>query len=324
MAARYGWRSFFWLGLGLSTFNTVTLVFAFPETRYLRRGEPGATHDTQDDRSVEKGTTYHQEDVTTPNTALGHGSPDRAQFALWQPVSSDWRHTIVRDVISPWAKFFNPIILWTGLTVNGAASCLLTWNLMQSPLLSAPPYNFSVSAVGYANFAFLGGGIVGLATAGPFSDWIAKRLTYRNDGVREAEFRLVSLTPYAIIGTIGYVVGGVGFDRLWPWPVLLVLCFGSMGMMVTSVPAIAVAYAVDCYTPIAGDIMVVATVFKNTIGFGMAYWVGQMASERGVIVPAMIQFALFIGPILLGVPLFFCGKSLRRMTRSSSWHRSEV
>lgn len=348
MAARYGWRSFFWLGLALSTFNTVTLFFFYPETRYLKKRNE-YTHNTANDGQVHDpahldsaNNVTHDQTVLrdeapsiekTPqqehhiefaadgsNPTLGHGHPTKAQFTLWQPINHDWRHTIFRDVISPWAKFFNPIILWTGLVVNGAASCLLTWNLVQSPLLSAPPYNFSVSSVGYSNFAFLGGGLIGLATAGPSSDWIATRMTLRNNGVREAEFRLISLIPYGIIGTIGYIVGGIGFDHHWPWPALLVVCFGSMGMMVTSVPAIAVAYAVDSYTPIAGDIMVVATVFKNTIGFGMAYWIGPMQREKGMTTPAMIQMAMFTGPILLGIPLYFVGKSLRRATRHSSWH----
>jgi len=34
--SRHGWRSFFWLSVGLSGFNLLTLLFFFPETKYRR------------------------------------------------------------------------------------------------------------------------------------------------------------------------------------------------------------------------------------------------------------------------------------------------
>lgn len=86
-------------------------------------------------------------------------------------------------------------------------------------------------------------------------------------------------------------------------------------------PTIAVAYAVDCYKPMAGEIMVVATVVKNTIGFSMSYWVASLGARRGLVAPAMVEFALTLGPMLLGAPLYFWGKRLRRFTRNSAFHQ---
>jgi hypothetical protein len=68
--------------------------------------------------------------------------------------------------------------------------------------------------VGYSNFLFVVGGLIGLATAGPFSDWIAVRATERNDGIREAEMRLPALIPYFMFTVLGIVIGGIGYDRL--------------------------------------------------------------------------------------------------------------
>lgn len=45
----------------------------------------------------------------------------------------------------------------------------------------------------------------------------------------------------------------------------------------TTRPKIAVAYAMDYYKPTSGEIMVVATVTKNTCGFTMSYWVSPLA-----------------------------------------------
>jgi hypothetical protein len=249
------------------------------------------------------------------------GRPSKRQFMLFQKPDPRWKTFVIRDILSPFRVFFYPIIFWAGLNVAGPANLLLFWNLTESEVLAGPPYNFSASAVGYSNFAFFVGGIVGLVTAGPFSDWVANRATRRNNGIREAEMRLPALIPFFITTVVGIVVGGLGYQRVWPWPIILVFGYGLTGLSVTTIPTIAIAYAVDCYKPISGEIMVVATVIKNTCGFGMSYWVPPLAMREGYISPAMVEFALTIAPVLLAIPVYFYGKKLRTMTRNSSVHQ---
>jgi hypothetical protein len=201
---------------------------------------------------------------------------------------------------------------------------LLFWNLTDSSVLGSAPYNFSSSAVGYSNFGFVVGGIVGLATAGRFSDWIATRATQRNGGVREPEMRLPALIPYTITTIIGITIGGLAYQRLWPWPVTIVVGYGLTGLCVTSVPTIAIAYAIDCYKPVSGEIMIVATIIKNSCGFAMSFWVSPLVARQGMISVAGVQFALTVGPLILGIPIYFWGKNLRRLTKDSELHRREV
>lgn len=52
----------------------------------------------------------------------------------------------------------------------GPADVLLIFNLTESSLLGAPPYDWNPGQVGYSNFAFAVGGLVGVLTAGPLSD----------------------------------------------------------------------------------------------------------------------------------------------------------
>lgn len=174
--------------------------------------------------------------------------------------------------------------------------------------------------MGYANFAFLVGGLLSLATSAPLSDWIAVQATERNNGIREFEMHLPALVPYFFFTVVGIVVGGIGYGRLWYWSVVLVVAYGFSGLCVTTVPTIAIAYAVDCYKSIQGDIMVIATVFRVTCGLAMSYWVMLMAGRRGFLVPAMLEFALTIGLMMLRLPIYFFGKHLRRLTMHSSVH----
>jgi hypothetical protein len=70
--------------------------------------------------------------------------------------------------------------------------------------------------------------------------------------------------------------------------------------------------------------MVVATVLKNTGGFAISYWVPPLGARDGLFAPAMVEFALTIGPMLLAVSLYFFGKRLKQLTRNSAVHRYEA
>ncbi|KAL3455999.1 major facilitator superfamily domain-containing protein [Aspergillus heterothallicus] len=324
IAQRFGWRSFFWLSLAMTGVNLITLCAFFPETKYSRpSGNETVPLPAVSLHGGPKSDATQLEnlDCDPVPTIVGKGRPSKSQFKLWQSPDGNWKRFLIRDTLSSITVFFFPIILWAALNVAGPANVLLYWNLTESAILGSPPYSFTPSAVGYSNFAFVVGGLLGLVTAGPFSDWIASRATQANNGIREAEMRLPALIPYFFTSVIGIVIGGIGYSEKWSWPVLIVVGYGLSGLCVTAVPTIAVAYAVDCYRPISGEIMVVATVVKNSCGFAMSYWVFPLAVREGWLAPAMVQLALTAGPMVLGLPMYFGGgKWLRRVTRNSVVH----
>lgn len=341
IASHHGWQSFFWLETALSGVSIILVAVAFPETKYQRshnsapssqsslRGK-GMALDTPSDNQLEKQTTNSmaQETELASLEMASHptGRPSRSQFSPFQSPDPKWKTFILRDIVTPLKCFFNPIILWAGLMVAGPADLLLFFNLTESPVLAAPPYLFRPDQVGYTNFAFAVGALFGLASAGPFSDWVAARATRKNGGVREAEMRLPALIPYMIITMLSAILGGLAYQRSWAWGHIIVWGYGFAGLSVTTVPTIAIAYAIDCYKPISGEIMVVATVCKNFIGFSYSYWVFDVAhaSKNGWLTPAMIIFACVVGPAVLAIPLYFgLGKKLRICTKHSDVHRME-
>ena len=149
-------------------------------------------------------------------------------------------------------------------------------NLTQSGVFSAPPYNFIPGNVGFVNFAFFAGGLFSLITAGPFSDWVAKKLTIRNNDLREPEMRMMAIIPYCVITVLGCVIVGCGYQNGWPWEVIIIFGDTCIGIQVIALPTIAVAYAVDSYKPISGEILVICIAFKNNFGFGMSWWVPEL------------------------------------------------
>lgn len=285
------------------------------------------TTDTKED-----GTTTRENveslDPSPPTTTrtsipLGKGYPTRTQ-RLGMNLRPDRAELkfLPRDLITPFQLVAFPIVLFGACCLGFGANCLLVLNLLESPGFSAAPYNFSPAAVGFVNFALMGGGVVGLLTAGPLSDWISMRLTVRNGGIREPEMRLPALIPFCIVGFIGLLVAGLGWEHQWPWPVIVVVGFGFSGVLVMAVPTIGLTYAIDSYKPVAGQITVVGTVVKNTFGYGMTYFVNDMADRHGYLVPVMLLAALGVGiPVVGGTLLWFGGKSCRRISRNSKVHQ---
>lgn len=270
----------------------------------------------------ELGTTPTSSPAASSEISLvGTGRPSKQQFKLWQKPDPRWKSFILRDLLTPLRVFYYPIILWTAVTCAGSININLFYALTESEVLAAPPYNLSTASVGYTNFAFFVGGIIGLLTAGPLSDFVAKWAARKNNGIREAEMRLPALIPFFIITVIGIVVGGLGYQRLWSWPIVVVVGYGFAGVTVTTVPTIVTAYAIDCYRPLSGEIMVMITVVKNTCGFVMSYWIPTLAAKYGFIGPAMVQFSLATGPLLLAIPVYFFGKKLRILTKGSAVHK---
>jgi len=243
------------------------MVFMFPETRYKRKtisaatssigrtsppariDEAEKTKSSTDDEKASPSVANQRDsgDHVHPFSERPIGRPSRAQFALFSKPYFE-EGLVFRDILAPVQVFSFPIICWAAFSLNFAANCLLALNLTQSQVFAAPPYLFNPAQVGFVNFAFVVGGVIGLLTAGPFSDWVAQGATARNKGIREAEMRLISLVPYICICLVGMTVVGVGYQRHWPWQAIVVVGYGFVGIEVVSIPAILIA--VSLKTPV--------------------------------------------------------------------------
>ena len=214
-------------------------LFGFPETKYHRM-HPNEIHNLASQNTTsspeEKATITMteendmQKDISPGLADLSHaataqqdpwlrkGRPSKQQFKLFQPNAQPFK-SILLDLWIPWKLFAFPIVEFASFVVSWSASSFLTLNLTQSQAFAAPPYNFRPLTIGFFNFAILVGGILGLVTAGPLSDWISMKLTKRNNGIREPEMRLPTMIPYVAIMLIGNFVVAFGWQHGWDWKV---------------------------------------------------------------------------------------------------------
>ena len=116
IAARHGWRSFFWLSVALSAFVTLCLVFFFPETKWQRNsvdragGRAGQSEPrSQDDKAVTL-TSEASSEEAAGGKQVGRGKPSKMQYSPVQKPDGAWWKYIVRDITTPIIIFFKPIV----------------------------------------------------------------------------------------------------------------------------------------------------------------------------------------------------------------------
>lgn len=258
------WRIFYWIISGVSGVSCLAIIFLHPETKYardstlitsggsmiLQKQKMGGLDELADVEQIESipenlteaddSAGGSSESLSAIDPHLGRGRPSRHQFRLIQAKDKKALSQVSRHVFTPFQLLSFPIVLFGAWMLAGHAWGLLLVNYVQSITLTAPPYEFSSSQVGLSNLALACGGSLGVLTAGPMSDWVAMYRTRRNGGVREPEMRLIAMIPFIAVSIIAFVFVGVGFDHHWPWEAVIVVGFGSIGLMMVSMSTIGI------------------------------------------------------------------------------------
>jgi hypothetical protein len=330
MAEHVGWRSFFWLNVGVLGVVLLFQIFLFPETKWRRVHPDDVIHGTNGTSTIEPDhekpvDVIQKEHVNVESAAsqdpyLHRGTPSKQQFKLWQLDGHNMK-TVLLSFWVPWKLLAFPIVELAAFIVSWSASCFLTLNLTQSQAFAEPPYNFNSQTIGFFNFAILIGAFIGLATNGLLSDWISMVSTRKNKGIREPEMRLPAMAIYVAIMIIGNFVVAFGYQYKWDWKVIVIVGYTAAGIQVAALPAIASTYAVDSYKPVAGSIFVSITVNKNVWGYGFSKFITPWVTESGFVKPIMFNMCLATLWCLCAIPFYFYGKKFRGWTAKSSVHR---
>ncbi|KAJ5971579.1 Major facilitator superfamily domain general substrate transporter [Penicillium vulpinum] len=332
MAEHSGWRSFFWLNVGVLGFVLLLQIFLFPETKWHRihpdeiaqsaSPSESAINEPEAEKPPVKVTNQEHENVETAerDPYLHKGTPSKQQFKLWQLDGSNIKTVIVSFYI-PWKLLTFPIVELAAFVVSWSASCFLTLNLTQSQAFAEPPYNFGSQTIGFFNFAILIGSFIGLATNGLLSDWVSMKATKKNRGIREPEMRLPAMIPYVIISIIGNFIVAFGYQYKWDWKIIVFIGYTAAGIQVAALPAITSTYAVDSYKPVAGSVFVAITVNKNLWGYGFSKFITEWVEKSGFVKPIMLNMSLAALWCFCAIPFYFYGKNFRGWTAKSSVHK---
>jgi MFS family permease len=212
-------------------------------------------------------TSYprHKADVNLPLSAY----PAKKKFINWLSITNGYDRegsffgTLWRII----CLFAYPPIVWTGLTVGsfvGWYVCLrclhkaycsrlarnIVVQLTSSRTFTAKPYGWTIGDLGLLSIAGWIGAVLAFFLGGRLIDIIATRLTRKNNGRREPEFRLPAVFIPAVIGPMGVLIFGLCIVHKTSW-VGAAFGYGMQGFGLTAVANIVITFAVDGYQPVS-------------------------------------------------------------------------
>ena len=100
-------------------------------------------------------------------------------------------------IFRPFVMLGSPAVLWATLLFTTCISWLVGISITLSQIFSAPPYNFSVSAVGLTNLSSFVASLLGTLIAGPLIDGVVRRMSLKNGGTF-GMFHLPFITHFSL------------------------------------------------------------------------------------------------------------------------------
>lgn len=125
----------------------------------------------------EKTTQTHAPAVTTAS------EPKYSFVKEMLPYSGYVNHvSFINTILRPFVMLGSPAVLWATLLFTTCISWLVGISITLSQIFSAPPYSFSVTAVGLTNLSSFVASLLGTLIAGPLIDGVVRRLSLKNGG----------------------------------------------------------------------------------------------------------------------------------------------
>lgn len=176
-----------------------------------------------------KANDQHVESTTARNRIAVnavHTGADEKPYTFWEELRPfrgvESEENLFWIIVRPFGMLLFPQVLYGFITYGLSTSWLVVMISVLAQLFSAPPYNFTVSAIGLISIGPLIAALLGFV-AGPLNDWTVKKLARWNKGIYEPEFRLSLNILTLIIGVVGFFGFGACLKNETPWigPVFL-------------------------------------------------------------------------------------------------------
>ncbi|CAK7235857.1 hypothetical protein SCUCBS95973_009409 [Sporothrix curviconia] len=224
----------------------------------------------------------------------------------------------IRSIFSPFATLLLPGVAWAAYCYACTVAFSIATSLSLSSIFGAAPYNFSTGAIGLTVLSPFVGDILGNLVPGPITDWLAVKLSRRNNGVYEPEFRIILCIPAFLANLAGYWGFGLAIHNKIHWfaPVFF---FGLSAFGGQVLSLVSNAYLLDCHRQYARDGYAVVTLAKGVLTFAAGFFIHDWLVRSGP-----VQVFFLIGMInsvgaIWGLFLYFYGKRLRLKVHESKF-----
>ncbi|RKU46899.1 hypothetical protein DL546_001137 [Coniochaeta pulveracea] len=304
------------MGAAFAVQLLMTVLF-MPESAYHRHGaididstanDLGLPEDEKIQPSVEHTETGAQTPPVSSETPKSFARELLPYHGYWDRTSF-WR-TFIR----PFTLLTSPIVSWATLLFTVCISWLVLISITLSQIFSAPPYNFSVAAVGACNLSSFVATLIATAAAGPLIDGTARFMSKRNGGIFEPEFRLPVMVTVVIFTGAGFFAWGEALYKQDPWPIPVIVCMGLINLGVQLGTSAVVTYVTDCHRQESAEAFAVMNFIKNVFAFGLTFYCNDWIAVQGVRNCFFVIGGITVAVTLLTIPMYVFGKKARSFT----------
>ncbi|KAH7386803.1 major facilitator superfamily domain-containing protein [Phaeosphaeria sp. MPI-PUGE-AT-0046c] len=295
------------------------VIFFMPESAYHRRDviNIDTSEKIVDAGVTEKESAIQMEERSTVGGPTESRDPYMKELLPWNGY---WDNvSFWRTLLRPFFMILSPIVMWATLLFTICISWLVLISITLSQIFSAPPYNFSVSAVGATNVSSFVASLLATLVAGFVVDGVAKLMSKRNNGIFEPEFRLPIMVTYLIFVTTGFFAWGQSLYNTDPWPIPVIVCMGMINFGVQLGTTSVVTYVSDCHREQSAEAFAIMNFIKNLFAFGLTFYANDWIATQGVKETFYVIGGTTAAVTLTTIPMYIYGKKAR------SWvYRSRV
>ncbi|KAH6980644.1 major facilitator superfamily domain-containing protein [Ilyonectria sp. MPI-CAGE-AT-0026] len=345
IAQEYGWR---WIQYTMSILGAVMTIltfFLFEETMYFRYGntcnlpaisglpdkeaapgsgplevnaKPDYTEDLKDASMQNRGDSSSMPQETPATSSIPESTKTYAQKLKVWGFRDPRQPNTFKFFLLPFQLLRYSGISFAGLLVGG----ILSWyNVVGGSLaliLSNEPYNFSANNIGLTYLSCVVGVTIGCFLSGSITDILAVRLSRKNNGIMEPEYRLWMCILALVAHPAGCLLYGVGAFYQIHW-IGVVIGIGLISVTLPMGSNLGFVYILDTYKEVGGEGVVSTILVRNLMGFAFGYAVIPMIENLGLrntfVLLAVLGTALWCTCIFM----IFYGKPLRRSSAVSYW-----
>lgn len=178
------YRTCLWAMGGAFAVQVIMTVLFMPESAYHRAGAINIdSSDRYASQNIEKKIEVEHDEQSRSPARSSSMEPKKSIGRELLPYDGYWDKTSFwRTLIRPFFFLGSPMVVWATLLFTTCISWLVFISITLSQIFSAPPYSFSVGAVGATNLSSFVASVLATVISGPLVDGLAKLMAKKNNG----------------------------------------------------------------------------------------------------------------------------------------------
>nr|VWO95044.1 Cercosporin MFS transporter CTB4 (Cercosporin toxin biosynthesis cluster protein 4) [Ganoderma boninense] len=311
------WQLGFWFAGFACGVCFLGVFFFVPETTYHRHLGT-RLRDVGDKDSIKKIPSMRENRDTEAQDVDRHASLPKppsflSHLKIYNGTFSD--ESLWRIFVRPFPFLLSPVTWFMFLSYSLPTVWFAITNLCSSTIFTIT-YHFNPAQIGLTHLSGLVGTIVGALITGPFNDWAIIRISQRNRGIYEPEFRLIFMLAM-LFGVFGYAAWAVGIDHHMPW-IGSVACIAALNVSLAVSGGSAMAYLLDTHGPNAVHVVSLVNTGRDLVLYGTTLFANGFIASRGVKTSLVVLASCQALSALAAVAMYVYGKRVRSFVSPAS------